>query len=267
MRSIWRCALGGIFGLGLITTAAAPAHAFSDVAELYLYTLVITALPDAALGTYGVVVAARGELPGRGLSIAETAVAVPQTVFYSTFYAAYQAKEDDQGSIPMFLLMPTVATSILSTHGIWSTATTQVRPGVLAGASIAVGVDAALSTGAIASTLSGQLSGRDIGVATLALTAPQIAVGGYLVATTPASDRAGWIGLTAWSGALFLHGLASTIRGHRANVILPRSSPMAWRAPNDGPRLVVPGSIRVGPTVVTDGVASAPGLGVSGVLF
>jgi hypothetical protein len=262
MRSIWRRALGGIFGLGILTTTAAPAHAFSGVADLYLYTLVITSLPDAALGTYGIVVAARGELPARGLSIAETAVAAPQMAFYSTFYAAYQGKEDDQGSIPMVLLIPTVATSILSTHGIWSLATTRVRPGVLAGGSIAVGVDAALTTGVVASTLSGQLSGRAIGVTTLVLTAPQVAVGGYLAATTPASDRAGWIGLTAWSGALFLHGLASTIRGHRANVSLPRSSAAA-----EGPRLLVPGSIRVGPTVVTDGVASAPGLGVSGVLF
>jgi hypothetical protein len=261
MRITWRGVLGGLLGLGIVTTATTPARAFSTAADLYIYTLVITALPDAALATYGIAVAAKGELPVRGLSIVETAVTVPQAVFYTTYYTAYQVKDDNQGSIPLLLLLPATATSILSTHGIWSTATTNVRPGVLAGASIAVGADAVLTTGAIAGAIAGRFSERPIGVATLVLTVPQIAGASYLAATGPAAERSGWIGLSAWSGALFVHGLISTIRGDRAGV---RSIGTA-RGERSLP--LVPGSLRVGPSVVTDGVVSAPGLAVSGVLF
>jgi hypothetical protein len=266
-----RRALGALLGIGIVTTAAAPAHAFSGIADAYIYSLVITVLPDAAFATYGIVVAGKGELPSAGLSIAEIAVTAPQTVFYTTVYAAYQGKDDDQEPLPSFFLIPSAATSILTTHGIWSTATSNVRPGVLAGASIAVGIDAVLTTGVLASTFNGRLSGREIGVATALLTAPQIAVASTLAATSPGPSRAGWIGLSAWSGALFVHGLASAIHGHGDDPPPRAPFPSILRAPRPAPSsrrpLLGPSSIHVGPVVVSDGVASAPGIGVSGVLF
>ncbi len=166
-------------------------------------------------------------------------------------------------------LIPTMDVSILTTHGIWATATTDVHPGVLAGSSIVVGIDVALTSGVISSLGAGRFPGRAGGVVTLLFTGPQVAATGYLAAISPASDRGGWIALSAWSGALFTYGLVSAIHDHGAARAVTTSAPPAPPplVPDKRPPLIVPESIRLGPTVVSDGVASAVGIGVSGVLF
>lgn len=282
MRTILRRALGGLLGIGIVTTAAAPARASNDLETFVAVVVAAVVIPDVVFATYGIAVAGKGELPSKGWSIAETIFTVPQTVIGNTFYGTLQAKDEDEDGVRVALLASTMGVTILTTHGIWSTATTKVRPGVLAGSSIAVGADVALSTGVIASALSGRFSGRPIGITTMLFTAPQIAAAGYLGATSPSSSRAGWIGLTAWSGTLFLHGLVSTIRGHADNDPSPADPPVPPPlplppkqtppppppfVPNDKAPLMVPESLRIGPTIVSDGVATAMGIGVSGVLF
>jgi len=276
MRTIPRRVLGGLLGIGVVTTAAAPAHASNMFDSYFLAAVAITVIPDVTFATYDIVVASKGELPSSGWSIAETITTVPQTLLFNPMYAAVQDNDDGKDSLQVLLLVPAAGSAILSTHGIWSAATVNVRPAVLAGSSIAVGVNAALSTGVLANAVNGRFSGRAVGFAGMLLTAPQIAVGSYLSATSPSSNRAGWIGLTAWSGTLFLHGLVSMIRGHESHKVepappVPPPPPLLQQpppfVPNERPTLLVPASIRVGPTVVSDGVASAPGIGISGVLF
>ena len=99
------------------------------------------------------------------------------------------------------------------------------------------------------------------------LTTPQLITATYLGATSPPSSRAGWIALSAWSGGLFVHGLASSIAGSHGDISTPLPAPPPEPPPSSRPPLMVPASLRVGPMLVTDGVASVPGIGVSGVLF
>jgi hypothetical protein len=274
MRTLRRRALGGLLGIGIVTSIATPALASSDLESFFIPAIAAAVILDATFATYGIAVAGKGELPAAGWSIAETAVTVPQTILCNTIYSAVQHEDEENESLQMLALLPTVGVSILSTHGIWSTATTNVRPGVLAGSSIAVGANVALSTGVLADALGGRFSGRAVGLTTMLLTAPQIAAAGYLGATSPPSSRAGWIGLTAWSGTLFVHGLISTIRGYRGNDREPVEAPPPppplpppSYVPSERPPLLVPASLRVGPTIVSDGVASVPGIGISGSLF
>ena len=288
MQTTWRRALAGLVGIGIVTTAAAPARASSSVESTLALVLGGIVITDIVFATYGIAVAGKGELPSPGWTIAETVFTVPQTVAANIFYGAIAGKDDDD-AVRVLALIPTMGVSILSTHGIWGTASTTVRPGVLAGSSIAVGANIALSTGAIAAAGNGHLSGRAVGITTMLLTAPQVAAASVIAANSPSSDRAGWIALSAWSGTLFVHGLVSAIRGHGSNdpqpAIEPDSAPPPQPpsppppanapppfrppplVPNNRLPLMVPESLRVGPTIVTDGVATAMGIGVSGVLY
>jgi len=270
MRTSLRRALGGLLGIAVVT-AAAPARAGSNDDIVIFIGVVVAAvvIPDIVFATYDISVAGKGELPSPGWSIAETILTVPQTVLGNSFYSTVQSKESSDPALQVLTLVPTVGVTILSTHGIWSTATTNVRPGVLAGTSVAVGADIALTMGVIASTQGGHFSGRPVGITTMLFTAPQVAAASYLAATNPSSTRAGWIALSAWSGTLFVHGLVSTIRGvdQREPTPVEATPPDPPPPPNSRSPLLVPASLRLGPTIVSDGVATAVGLGVSGALY
>lgn len=287
MRTTFRQALGGLLGLAIVSTATVPARASGDS---IFNTLVVVAagivITDVVFAAHGISVAGKGELPTAGWSIAETVFTVPQTVASNIFVSTVLLKDDDDG-VHAAALIPTIGVTILTTHGIWGTAVSEshaARPGVLAGSSIAVGADVALTTSILACTFAGKLSGRPVGILNMVFTAPQVAAASYLAATTPASDRAGWIGLSAWSGALFVHGLVSAIHGHGDSQSDPVEAPSPPPpdplptpvntppaplplVPDNRPPLMVPESLRVGPTIVTDGVATAVGIGISGVLF
>jgi hypothetical protein len=287
MRTTWRRGLAGLVGIGIVTTAATPARA-SDADGLLAALVVVAAgivITDVVFAAHGISVAGKGELPDNGWSIAETVFTIPQTVAGNLIVATVVSK-DDEDALQVLGLLPTIGVTILSTHGIWGTATTNVRPGVLAGSSIAVGADIALTTSVLARTVNGRLSTRAVGVTTMLFTGPQVAAASYLAATSPASDRGGWIALSAWSGALFVHGLVSTIAGHRSSdfgpveappppppppIPLPtppvKAPPPPLEMPDNRPPLMVPESLRIGPMMVTDGVATAMGIGVSGQLF
>lgn len=283
MRTSWRRVVGGLAGLGIVATAASPARAADQFEAYFIAAIVVSAIPDITFTTYDIYKANQGELPSHAWAVAETALTIPQTIFGHTVCAGLQGSGNDSDSmLHVVLLAPTIGVSILSTHGIWATATTNVRSNVLMGTSVAVGTSATLTTGVLTRTFSGHLSSRPVGIAGMVLTAPQVAVASYLGATEP-SSRAGWIALSAWSGGLFLHGLVSAIAGNHGKDLdspppvpppSPPSSPPLQQgpspsplAPSDRPPLLVPESLRVGPMIVTDGVASAPGIGVSGVLF
>src|SRR4029079_4263260 len=94
------------------------------------------------------------------------------------------------------------------------------------GGSLAFGADVTLSTIAFAATFQGRLPHRAAGITQLVLPGPQVIRGTYQLATSPA-DRGVWITMTAWSGALFIHGLASAIKGklYRPGADIPPPPP------------------------------------------
>jgi hypothetical protein len=277
--------------MGIVTSVATPARADGDVAATLILLAAGVVITDVVFAGYDISVAGKSELPSPGWALAETIFTAPQTVAGLAVVASLHADHHQEAAINVAVLVPTIGVSILSTHGIWATATTNVHPGVLAGTSAAVGADAALTTAILVDTRHGRLSTRPIGITTMLFTAPQVAAASYVAATSAVSARGGWIALSAWSGALFLHGLVSTIGGRGGDDYGPVEAPppppprpypspsyspypQPVNAPprpqpryDNRPPLMVPESLRVGPMMVTDGVASAMGVGVSGVLF
>jgi hypothetical protein len=287
MRRTWRRALGGLVGMGIVTAASAPARATDSLGGVLVKVAVTALIADVSFAVHGISVAGKGKLPSASWSIAETVVTVPQTIAANVLYVGLASNDSDgdNDGLRAAWLVPTIGVSILSTHGIWATATTNVRPGVLAGSSIAVGADIALTSGVLSSLGAGRLPGRPAGVTTMLFTAPQVAAASYLAATSPSSSRGGWIGLGAWSGTLFVYGLVAAIRGHGGDHFVPVDAPPLppppppprpaktpllpppAPIPDNRPPLMVPESLRIGPTIVSDGVATAMGIGISGVLF
>src|SRR5262249_1471294 len=148
----------------------------------------------------------------------------------------------------------------LAAHGIWGLASPQSDTGLLMGGSLAVGANLALTVGAISSATGKRLPGRAFGVVEMLLTTPSIAVGSYELATPGRPSQPPCAGLTAWPGALFVHGVASLAVGIKAErERIERSVRDIQRRSSRGPRLAFM------PTRLAGGPVAAQAFVVSGV--
>src|SRR5262249_1538883 len=148
---------------------------------------------------YDIKVAAQGQLPAKGWAIAETVVASPQTILANGAYVAIAA-EGPKNAVGPLVILPALFTS-MNVHGIWATATTNVRPGALFGYSPLIGTNASLPVAAFARAVRGHLGSRTFGITETVLTAPQVALGGVQMFHDP-TNRNIWIAHTAWTTAL-----------------------------------------------------------------
>lgn len=267
MRRWRRWSIALALGLGLTVGRPSRAEAGDGEAIAVVSTLIACAIADATFATYDIVVAAKGELPSRGWAIAEIVATAPQTLLFNGAFYGLSAHEDDPYIV--LLSVPLTGITALTTHGIWGVASTKVSPSALAGVSSAIGVNTHFLGYDITRAVNGKLGSRPMGIAQMIMTTPQTVIGAVEIANAKTNQGA-WIGLTAWSGALMLHGLASAIWGARHEDPPPPPEPPPSPPPEPPgdrtkPPLMVPASIQFGPTMVTDGIARAPGVGIVGV--
>ncbi|HRI68407.1 MAG TPA: hypothetical protein PK156_29465, partial [Polyangium sp.] len=120
------------------------------------------------------------------------------------------------------------------------------------GLSWAIGANLTFTVGAVSGAIGKRLPGPVFGIMEMIGTAPSIAVGLYQSIGHPDADRHAWIALTAWSSALFMHGLLSTA------IPTPRDRPKHERSStNRIPFMMMP-------TVVSDGTRQMPGIAARG---
>lgn len=183
------------------------------------------------------VMATDNERPSKAFSTAETIVTAPQTALWSLAPILVD-NPDDPSEEALWLLYPMWVTS-LTTHGIWGLASDTVHPQTLGAVSPAIGADLTLTLNAVSKGASGRLLTLPSAILQMVITAPQVAVGtAHLVRTS--EDDVAWTLLTAWSGALFLHGTASLIWGPR-----PRPEPgYSWKRPAPPPTTLSLGVFR-----------------------
>jgi hypothetical protein len=230
-----------------------------DFTALYVAVGIALAV-DSVFVVYDVRAAVQGQLPARGWSIAETVVSAPQTAFANVCSILLNTESDRRESVAA-LVLP-IAIGSMTTHGIWSTATPDVRPLALFGYSPLISTNASLSAVAIGRAARRRRGTRTFGVVEAVLTAPQIALGGVQMVHDP-SNRALWIGHTAWTSALLVHGIASIAAGRDEPPPPPPPLPPPVEVPIVAP--VPQASFHVGPGMVSDGVARVPGITVVGV--
>lgn len=195
--------------------------------------------------------AGRGERPANGWIVAETVVAPIETVAAQALLAAALASADRDGDDaigPLVGVFPTLWVTTMATHGVWSTANKALDTTALGTLPLPIAADATFTVLAISEGAHGRLIHRKLGVAEALLTAPTIAFGAYRIARVE-DARNEWIALTAWSSALFVHGVLSTAFGPSASRAA-RAARAAWPA------------LRLGPIVVGDRFAHGPGFAV-----
>lgn len=142
----------------------------------------------------------------------------------------------------------------MATHGIWSLVPKD-RPTYLYGFSWAIGANLTFTSGALGAAFGKRLGGTVFGFAEMAGTAPTIVVGISQLARETAPDKAAWIMLTSWSGALFVHGAASTVMGFARG---KTSAKKEARWEDIRPRFTL------APTMFSDGSARIPGVVAGG---
>jgi hypothetical protein len=252
-----------ILGAAIVTAAVRPARADGDDLFAALeVAFVALFVADVAFAVNDIALGAKEELPDRGYAVAETIVGVPQALVFNPLFVVIAADDSNREApgVPL-LVIPTGGVTALTTHGIWRLADDGAHPVALPLVSSAVGANATLTLNALDAATDGDLVGRPMGIGQAIYTTPTL-IGGTYEAIRDPEHRGGWIALTAWSGALFLHGVASAIWDGPSGDpdLAPPPPPPHPPERRERPPLLVPASIQIAPGVVTDGVAVAPGI-------
>ncbi|MDI1445594.1 hypothetical protein [Polyangium sp. 6x1] len=203
---------------------------------------------------------AQREPPAVGWSIAESVLVTPSALLLNTLLAIEHGGEGTASNfLSALLVVPAAWTGAMSVHGIWSLAAPNTDRGTVYGVSWALGANLAFTTGAVSALFDDDRTPPvAFGILEMLGTAPTILVGASQLLGNDDRYRAPWAALTAWSGALFVHGgitLATAIARER------REEPMT----PEQPQAASAARWFVAPTMVSDGVSRAPGIGVSGV--
>ena len=221
---------------------------------------------DIAFAAHGLDAASKNQLARDDWLTAQVIVVGPQSLATSVLLTGFNASKDAElGTIASAIgILPTACVNALTIHGAWGLADPQekVPADALAGVSTLLGVNSALTLAALGRLTRGHLHSRPIGILTTILSAPGTAVGVY-ESTFQRPEQGRWIALTAWSGALLVHGVASALISDEDDEPPPAPPPPP---PQEGPVLQraakreVPTMFSIAPTVLSDGVARMPGV-------
>lgn len=251
----------------LVLSAAGQARAGTDEDVLIVLGIGVVAM-DLVFTGYALGAAAKGEDADRGWLIAETAFTAPQTAVLLGALPFVISEERDPAASAMFV--PTMMVSTMTAHGVTGLLFNE-EPAEHVGISVVIATNTTLSNAMLTRVFQGELSTVSMAAIQVSATVPQLIVG-TIKSATDEEDRARWIGLTAWAGGLFLHGLASLVWADDGNSDSMMAPPVEMPPPEEPPppiarahRAVSTPRVRLAPTMVSDGVMMAPGLGLTGV--
>ncbi len=206
---------------GVLATAlglhAATAQAEDDTATVALGVVTLGGLTaaDIAFGIHGAqLYVQRGE-PDREWAIAELAIGAPQTVFLQAF-THFLVHERGDHVVKLIMPAPTMVVTAIGIHGAWSLARPDESPSLLFVGSSMIAVNGTWTAMRLSNLLDGELRPWEIGWAQMLSTGPMVAWGAAEAARQQ-SFRTGWIGMTLWSSALFMHGAAGVLIGDDGN--------------------------------------------------
>ncbi|MFO0614916.1 MAG: hypothetical protein U0414_20170 [Polyangiaceae bacterium] len=206
---------GGMSAVAAIALPPREARA-DDSAALVITAVALVSATfgwDVAFTAYDASHAVDEQEPDFGWMVAETAVTSPQTILGSIPIVLSQLEEKDDIAVlyGIAALPLSVWANAMATFSVWSMSNPSVEVGPRFGVSWMVGANLTLSTGAIASAFSDCRCTKPWLSIPTVLTGAGETIGSIYQAVNDKPHRAAWIGLSAWSGVLTLHGAGSLI--------------------------------------------------------
>lgn len=201
-----------------------------------------------------------GERLTSGWAIAQTVLTPPQALLFDgAMVWAHGSGEADDSPEMNLLLVPAIWSSQMATYGIWSLAAEESRPADMYMVSWAIGANTAFMSGAVGAAIEKRFGGVYFGLAEMIGTTPSFLMGLSALSEARRRDESAWFALSVWSGALFMHGMASTVMGFKerdaeAEEEKRKNTPTKTRA-----------HFMLYPSLVSDGRKSVPGLMMGGV--
>jgi len=211
------------FRSGLVTAAAVAtivltwpdtARADDETAEIALGVVTLGGLlaADVAFGIHATRLYIEREEADQPWAIAQVAAGAPQALFFQAFNSFFLPYERGDHEVKLILPTPTMVTTAVAVHGVWSLARPDESPGLLFVGSSMVAVNSTWTLMRVNNLLGGELRPWEIGWVQMLSTGPMVAWGAAEAARQE-SFRAGWLGMTLWSGALFMQGAAGVFIG------------------------------------------------------
>ncbi len=190
------------------------ARADDETVEVALgvVTLGGLAAADVAFGVHAAQLYVERDEADQAWAIAEVAAGVPQALFFQAFNSFFLVQEHGDHGVKLIMPVPTMITTAVAIHGIWSLARPDEAPGLLFVGSSMIAVNSTWTVMRLTNLLGGELRPWEIGWVQMVSTGPMVAWGAAEAARQE-SFRSGWIGLTLWSGALFAQGAAGVLIG------------------------------------------------------
>jgi hypothetical protein len=238
----------------MVALSSAPSIACADDDfELAFLSLSVGALlfgTDVMFTVVNVRSAVEKEELEEGWMVAQTIITSPQAVFGNGLLAFGAAQRKDQALVT--LTMPvSIWFNQLATFSSWSLGSRAVDVGDRLGVSWMIAANLTLTSTAVASTISperGHVTALEVAIPELVIAIPET-VGSAYALSQDDRGRAGWIALTAWSGALVVHGTVAVILGALApdedEYLVPDTPPLQPPSPEPEPPVkVVPEDYR-----------------------
>jgi hypothetical protein len=194
----------------IAASSVVPAQAQAEVdgVDVLIGLAVAVVMTDVVFSVRDIVAVAEDEQPGLGWAVAESIVNAPVSVTLSAITAGLAAEDEDEGVLAIAVAAPTAWASTLAAHGLWAAIDSDAHPGALFGISAVIGANLAFTMLALGSSIDGRESPPPVAVFEMLGAVPGTVIGSVELARGETKQGL-WIGLTAWSGAIFAHGLVS----------------------------------------------------------
>lgn len=259
----WVCALASSF------LCAREARASGDDAVIVLIGMEI-GLADVGFWAYDVALTAKGDRPSQGAAITQVALLGPQALILAGVIAEQESRNSSMNRAEE-LVPAYIGTSLVGSMAVYGTLALRFKdmsPPRLFLMSQLFATNSLFTVGGLSRLMAGHKTMLPLSITELSMTTPALVFSIYRSAADE-EWRPMWIGLSAWTGVLALHGLAATVAraferdsppSDYASVSVDRPNP---RHASSRPRW--PFQLNhIGPTVFSDGVKSMPGVDFSG---
>ncbi len=265
-----------VAGAVLACTLAAPRPAQASNGVEIAAVVVTLVVADLVFVGGDTVYAAQAERPDKTWATTSAIVGAPQTLILSIGTPLIAANVNEPYGAPLAATLSTIP-AFVTIYGAWGASSSTVDPGALYGVSWATAANGMFTLAALGHATQGRLGGRAFGIMEVIATTPQLAVASAQLAQPNLGSKAGWIGLEAWAGALFVHGVAAIVVGGNDDGPPPLPPPEPPRNPPPPPPDMPPGpfvpddppkhgpieSMRIAPMPVPGGFV----IGAFGTLF